>query len=468
MKKATGKPQKDDETTIASNATPEKPSTDQIWTLEEVFPDVGELLSPSKRASAADDDVLVVLDTNVLLLPFRVGTQELPRIEDVYKKLIDSKRLFVPARAVREFIDNRDVRLAEIAKSLHDKGSEASSGRAEIPPLLRGLPEANSLTEVAERLETARKEYVAATNALVARIHGWRGDDPVTSMYHKLFTSGVVIDVDESLPQIERDWQERLRKKIPPGYKDGSKPDTGVGDFVIWLALLKLGRIHKKSLIFVTGEEKGDWFVRANGKGVYPRPELVAEFRRASNGKHLHLYKLAKVLSDMNAPADVVQEVREAEDAADTAIQLAGRGAAAFVGRASVSVQDWTAASGNVTFDYSTNNGTIVVGNDRNRFELKFGKASDTSIHLYRSNGTPLVSRAKNVSPGEIVSFDTFDSSSRAYTIQVGEVFLAKNTKDQVLAGRIHRIEDDTRGAPSDEVTFSYSIFGPGERIVAP
>lgn len=66
------------------------------------------------------------------------------------------------------------------------------------------------------------------------------------------------------------------------------------------------------------------------------------------------------------------------------------------------------------------------------------------------------------------MSFDTFDSSSRAYTIQVGEVFLAKNTNDHVLAGRIERIADDTRGAASDEVTFSYSIFGPGKRIVAP
>lgn len=466
MKKSAGKPQEDGKAHLASNGTPEKPSAEQIWTLEDVFPDVGELLSPSKHTSAADDDVLVVLDTNVLLLPFSVGTQELPKIEDVYRKLIDSKRLFVPARAVREFIKNRDGRLAELAKSLRDKGSAASSGGAEIPPLLEALPEATSLTAAAEKLKIARKEYLDAIAALVARIHGWRGDDPVTSMYHKLFTSAVVIDVDESRPQIEKDWQERLRKKIPPGYKDASKPDTGVGDFAIWLVLLKLGRLHKKSLIFVTGEEKADWFVRADGKGVYPRPEPVDEFRRASNGKHLHLCKLADVLSDMNAPAEVVKEVREAEAAANVAVQLTGVSARTLLGN--VSVRSGSLESGHVSFDYSKNDGEIVVGSDSNRFHLHFSKASDISIYILRTSGTPLVARAKDVPPGEIVSFDTFDSSSRVYTIQVGEVFLAKNSNDQVLAGRIDRIADDTRGAPSDEVTFSYSIFGPGERIVAP
>ena len=160
----------------------------------------------------------------------------------------------------------------------------------------------------------------------------------------------------------------------------------------------------------------------------------------------------------MNAPAEVVQEVREAETAANDAVQLAG------VSTRTLGSLD----SGRMIFDYSKNNGDIAVGNDSNRFVLHFTKASDTSIHFYRNIGTPLVARAKGVRPGQIVSFDSFDSSSNAYTIQVGEVFLAKNTQDQVLAGRIDHIADDRRGAPCDEVSFFYTIFGPGERIVAP
>ena len=467
-KKVNGKRQKDNEADSATSGTSEKPSSEGVWTLEEVFPDVRGLLLPSKRVSAADDDVLVVLDTNALLLPFRVGSQELPKIEEVYRKLIESRRLFVPTRVIREFIRNRDRRLAEIAKNLRDIGSATNSGGAEIAPLLEGLPETKALVAATEKLKSARKEYLNAIAALVDRIRAWRGDDPVTSLYHKLFTSDVVIDLDENRRQIEKDWQARLRNRIPPGYKDGSKPDTGIGDFAIWLTLLKLGKLHNKSLIFVTGEEKADWFVRADNEGVYPRPELVDEFRRASKGKHLQLSKLADILSELNAPPNVVDEVREAETAANAAIQLAGVSARAYTGNAPASGQNCASASESVTFDYSTNDGTIVVGNDTNRFELKFSKAGDTAIHFYRSHGTPLVARAKNVRSGEVVSFDMFDSSSRAYTIQSGELFLAKNTYDYVFAGRIHHIADDTGGAPRDEVAFSYRIFGPGSTIVAP
>lgn len=52
------------------------------WILEEIFPDPSELLSPSKRLSASDAEVLVVLDTNVLLLPYAVSNEDLSAIEN--------------------------------------------------------------------------------------------------------------------------------------------------------------------------------------------------------------------------------------------------------------------------------------------------------------------------------------------------------------------------------------------------
>jgi hypothetical protein len=450
-----------------SNA-PVKESSTEIWTLEDVFPDVDRLLSPSEPVTAADDDVLVVLDTNALLLPFRVGKQELPQINGVYEKLIGAGRLFVPARVVREFIKNRDGRLAEIAKALRDKSSAVSGGGVEIPPLLEGLQETQAVADAAAELKRARETYLDAISKLVDLIRAWRGNDPVTAIYHKLFKGDVIVDVDEPREDLERAWQARLKRKIPPGYKDGSKLDTGIGDFAIWLVILKLGKTHGKNLIFVTGEEKADWFIRADNEGIYPRPELVDEYRRVSNGKHLHLSKLADVLSDMKVPNEVVQEIREAETAANTAVQTA----ATFIGYndgLTVSSRHRSVFGGQVSFDYSTNDGLIVVGNDHARFNLKFSKASDSSIHLYRDHPrTPLVARAKNVKPGETISFGRFDSSSRSYTIQLGELFLAKNERGQVLAGRIQQIADDSRGASRDDVTFDYSIFGPAESIVAP
>ena len=56
------------------------------------------------------------------------------------------------------------------------------------------------------------------------------------------------------------------------------------------------------------------------------------------------------------------------------------------------------------------------------------------------------------------VSLDDFDTSSRAYTIQRGERFLARNASGHLLLGTIIDIKDDTRGADQDEVVFDYLI----------
>ena len=215
---------------------------------------------------------------------------------------------------VREFIKNRDGRLAAIAKSLRDKSSTVSGGGVDIPPLLEGLQETKAVTDADADLKRARKTYLDAISRLVDLIRTWRGDDPVSATYHKLFKGNIIVDMDEPREDIEKKWQMRLKRKIPPGYKDGSKPDMGIGDFVIWLVILKLGRTIGKNLIFVTGEEKSDWFIRADNEGIYPRPELLDEYRRSSNGRRLHLSKLADILSDMEVPDEVVQEVREARN----------------------------------------------------------------------------------------------------------------------------------------------------------
>jgi hypothetical protein len=74
--------------------------------------------------------------------------------------------------------------------------------------------------------------------------------------------------------------------------------------------------------VFVTGETKSDWYVRSSGEAVYPRPELVDEYRRFSDGHNVKLMQLADLLSELNAPTDVVREVRQAEEKANTETRL--------------------------------------------------------------------------------------------------------------------------------------------------
>ena len=79
---------------------------------------------------------------------------------------------------------------------------------------------------------------------------------------------------------------------IPPGYKDAGKEDSGIGDLLIWHTILELGKVHKKSVIFVSGDEKPDWFKQSQNVALHLRalfiriePFLLEEEGSSHNGQ---------------------------------------------------------------------------------------------------------------------------------------------------------------------------------------
>lgn len=116
--------------------------------------------------------------------------------------------------------------------------------------------------------------------------------------------------------------------------------------------------------------------------------------------------------------------------------------------------------SGRVAFDYSNNNGLFVIGADDLLFETKWSKASDDSIHLYNDpQSIQSVAIAVGAHSIEAVAdASTYDGSSRARTIQEGEVAVLKNKHGNYAALHILDIKDRTRGDTVDELTFRYVI----------
>jgi hypothetical protein len=106
----------------------------------------------------------------------------------------------------------------------------------------------------------------------------------------------------------------RYAHGIPPGYKDQSKGDGGIGDFLIWKTILKLGEDRKTDCIFVTEDSKGDWWVQSEGT-FQPRIELVEEYRRATQGRTIHLMSLSHFLSTFGAEERAVDETQKVEKA---------------------------------------------------------------------------------------------------------------------------------------------------------
>lgn len=112
------------------------------------------------------------------------------------------------------------------------------------------------------------------------------------------------------------------------------------------------------------------------------------------------------------------------------------------------------------SFDYSNNNGIFKLGENEYFFELKFSKASDTSIHVYRDppsiSWIAFVSWIYNFS--KIKDASIYDMSSRTRTPQEWEIIILKNVYWNYCAVKIIDVKDRTRSDDKDEVTFEYVI----------
>lgn len=299
--------------TQSSTKTPSGTELPDQFVLEDLYPSAHDVFAPSCVQNVRHGDALIVLDTNTLLVPYGIKQDDLTALQAIYKGLADAGRLFLPGRVAREFIKHRDAKLAEMLKALNDQKSRFKVPDKRLSPLLEGVPGYDELRASQEKLAEARKSYDANLAKMIDKLRSWRGDDPVTNLYREVFTSSNVIEVLESRENLSSLWSVRIRNKTPPGYKDSGKDDLGIGDFIIWKTILQLGKEYCVDLVFVTGEEKSDWFVRSGGEGAYPRPELVDEYRRSSGGKSISLLSLSEFLTEMHVEDKIVEEFRNVE-----------------------------------------------------------------------------------------------------------------------------------------------------------
>lgn len=289
-----------------------------------VFPDAKAVFSrETKPVSDVKDNALIVLDTNALLVPYTVGKEGLDKIRDTYAAIRKQERLYVPGQVAREFAKNRSKKLAELSQQFNQKMSDASLPKKGTYPLLESFGEYQGLVELENQVGDMLKKYRENLKTILDLIKNWTWNDPVSTMYSELFAGDVVFDLDiQSEDEVLKDLRHRKTHSLPPGYKDASKDDEGIGDLLIWLTILEIAKSKKTHLIFVSGDEKTDWWHRSNGQPLYPRYELVSEFQQHSDGSSFHIISFAKFLELFGASRDIVKEVGIVESRVNAAFHV--------------------------------------------------------------------------------------------------------------------------------------------------
>jgi hypothetical protein len=279
---------------------------------QRLFPDAAEIFAfaPASLAQALEHGIVVV-DTNVLLVPYTTGPASLEQIRQTYEKLVTEKRLRIPGQVAREFADNRAEKLKTLYQQLSLKRN-TNLKRSDYL-LLEGLAEYADVVKRETDIMSALAEYREAVGRLLATVAAWNWDDPVSRIYRQLFVPEVIVEPLFDRDELLEELRFRQEHEIPPGYKDSSNKYSGVGDLLIWKALLDIGKQTSRDVVFVSGDEKTDWRYQSENTALYPRFELLQEYRAASGGRSLLIISFAQLLKQLGAPEPVVAEVRKEE-----------------------------------------------------------------------------------------------------------------------------------------------------------
>jgi predicted nucleic acid-binding protein len=264
-------------------------------------------------------DALFVFDTNVLLnlYRYRVGTRD--ELLAVLDKITD--RIWIPYQVALEFQRNRLSVIAEQVKRFSEVKRTIGKAQAALTTDLGKLrlQERHSLINpdpLLSGLKALTENFSLELEKLQKNQQTLSGEDQLKNRLEALFSErvGPAIADQKQLDTLYKEGEARYKVLIPPGYEDDWKdidgPDEFVhaglfykkkyGDYIIWKQMLEHCKsIGTKSLIFVTDDNKEDWWrvLDVDGpKTIGPRPELIDEARRDGGVENFLMYSSSNFL----------------------------------------------------------------------------------------------------------------------------------------------------------------------------
>lgn len=245
----------------------------------------------------------IAIDTNVLLHIYRGGATARDQIFKVLQTVADN--LFMPAQVQREFWRRRDPVIREVATTSSLTGLRDARKRAlnEINAWRRRAMSTTEADDLYNEIDALFKKVLSRISSddggkginLRAALRSPADDEIFVRLLAVYETRiGQPYAKEEFEAHILR-GRERFEKRIPPGYEDAWKQDQaeeGVGDYLIWEQLIDYATRMKRNILFVTDDEKEDWWrLSADGEPIAPRVELIEEMEDRAGVK---LYMLTR------------------------------------------------------------------------------------------------------------------------------------------------------------------------------
>lgn len=229
-----------------------------------------------------------VVDANVLITAYGYSRRTRETLLDLLSSI--KERLWIPHQFALEYHRNRAHAILDQVKQYRavveqlEKIEGVFRSRRQHPFV--GKSSLARLRELKAELLRGERNY----SKLLA-------DDPILDALTELLAGRVgPAPASGDLDRMIKEGDSRFKASTPPGYKDQHKPSPDCfGDYFGWRQMLDYAAAQKCPLIFVTDDEKEDWWYFQGGRKIGPRPELIAEYLGCA-GHQFYMYSLEQFM----------------------------------------------------------------------------------------------------------------------------------------------------------------------------
>ncbi len=267
------------------------------------------------------DEGILTVDANVLLDLYRYHKDTCKALVDALEQFTD--RIWLTHQAADEFFRNRKKVIVSASNSFQAAEKVISSIQDDSREPIKSLKSNRIILDhIADNLSIKLTEVLEKTLESISEAKdahpNYLNDDPILTRLLELFDNSVGDEFSkDDLENNVKEAKLRAEKRIPPGYldsdKDGDKP---YGDYLMWLQMLNHAKDLSKSMIFVTSENKEDWWDRSSGKTTGIQYELLKEAHQVT-GQRFLFYRTDRFLefaakqSGNEANESAVAEIRK-------------------------------------------------------------------------------------------------------------------------------------------------------------
>lgn len=253
-------------------------------------------------------DTLIVFDTNTLLNIYRYSNDTRQKLIEAMKEIQDN--IWIPNQVMLEFNLNRQELLANLIIEKENVPKELSSkfknfynesenfiNQIKIKSVDASNMKKQLLEDFKVELSNLEEIFAKKTNDILSIVDL---TEDLAIEFGEIFSKRIGdFYTQQQLDRITSNALERFELNIPPGYKDGGKSENvsynGItyekkyGDLIIWNQIMDRAKDSTiKKIVFVTDDNKTDWWFKVKGKTIGPRAELKNELLRNSEAD-LHM-----------------------------------------------------------------------------------------------------------------------------------------------------------------------------------